>query len=360
MDYDKHLFAIWGPPGGGKTTLAANLAVVLADSGYMTCLVSASDHGELQAFYGTAIPKGKGLYAAYSSGRNVREALTQARPNLCLLELDTGGDAYDIANITTEQITNMMEDLRDQFTYVIIDCTSYKESAFTGIGLVEADKVVVCIPHRVSAATWHIANHQMLDAIRAKTFFVDCNTREGGCEMAQLLDVIGLPECDIKLGLVDDAYRWENEGKPIVLHTGKRERLYKKAVLKLIQSLLNIESEERSKTKKNRRDRKKKEAAGEDSMPQQQINNERMVRPEQRSVHVNMSESDRRRMEEDAIRRAQDAAVEANAPWNQQPPQPQQAPYPPQQLGYPPQPNYQGWQDDPNNPPSGTGGMNDY
>ena len=323
MDYDKHLFAIWGPPGGGKTTLAANLAVVLADSGYMTCLVSASDHGELQAFYGTAIPKGKGLYAAYSSGRNVREALTQARPNLCLLELDTGGDAYDIANITTEQITNMMEDLRDQFTYVIIDCTSYKESAFTGIGLVEADKVVVCIPHRVSAATWHIANHQMLDAIRAKTFFVDCNTREGGCEMAQLLDVIGLPECDIKLGLVDDAYRWENEGKPIVLHTGKRERLYKKAVLKLIQSLLNIESEERS-------------------------------------VHVNMSESDRRRMEEDAIRRAQDAAVEANAPWNQQPPQPQQAPYPPQQPGYPPQPNYQGWQDDPNNPPSGTGGMNDY
>ena len=178
--------------------------------------------------------------------------------------------------------------------------------------------------------------------------------------MAQLLDVIGLPECDVKLGLVDDAYRWENEGKPIVLHTGKRERLYKKAVLKLIQSLLNIESEERSKTKKNRRDRKKKEAAGEDSMPQQQINNERMVRPEQRSVHVNMSESDRRRMEEDAIRRAQDAAVEANAPWNQQPPQPQQAPYPPQQPGYPPQPNYQGWQDDPNNPPSGTGGMNDY
>ena len=65
-------------------------------------------------------------------------------------------------------------------------------------------------------------------------------------------------------------------------------------------------------------------------------------------------------MEEDAIRRAQDAAVEANTPWNQQPPQPQQAPYPPQQPGYPPQPNYQGWQDDPNNPPSGTGGMNDY
>lgn len=343
MEFDKHLFAIWGPPSGGKTTLAANLAVVLADSGYMTCLVSASDHGELQAFYGTAIPKGKGLYAAYSSGRNVREALTQARPNLCLLELDTGGDAYDIANITTEQISSMIQDLRDQFTYVIIDCTSYKESAFTGIGLVEADKVVICIPHRVSAATWHIANHQMLDAIQSKAFYVDCNTREGGCEMAQLLDVIGLPECDVKLGLVDDAYRWENEGKPIVLHTGKRERLYKKAVLKLIQALLNIESEERTTKKKNRRDRKKKEVLGEE--PVMTETNPRTTRPEDRSLHVQTTDADRKRMEEEAIRRAQDAAADG-APWNQ-----------PQGSGN--YPNYpgQGWPNDPN---AGQGGSRGY
>lgn len=343
MEFDKHLFAIWGPPSGGKTTLAANLAVVLADSGYMTCLVSASDHGELQAFYGTAIPKGKGLYAAYSSGRNVREALTQARPNLCLLELDTGGDAYDIANITTEQISNMIQDLRDQFTYVIIDCTSYKESAFTGIGLVEADKVVICIPHRVSAATWHIANHQMLDAIQSKTFYVDCNTREGGCEMAQLLDVIGLPECDVKLGLVDDAYRWENEGKPVVLHTGKRERLYKKAVLKLIQALLNIESEERTTKKKNRRDRKKKEILGEE--PAMTETNARTTRPEDRSLHVQTTDADRKRMEEEAIRRAQNAAADS-APWNQ----PQGGSYPPNYPG-------QGWPNDPN---AGQGGSRGY
>lgn len=323
MGNDKHLFAIWGAPNAGKTTLAANMAVILADSGYMTCLVSASDHGELQAFFGTAIPKGKGLYAAYSSGRNVREALTQARPNLFLLELDTGGDAYDIANITTERIANMLQDLRDQFSYVIIDCTNYKESAFTGIGLVESDKVIICIPHRVSAATWHIANGQMLDAIRQKAFFVDSNTREGGCEMSQLLSVIGLPECDVKLGCVDDAYRWENESKPIVLHTGKRERLYKKAVLKLIQILLDIESEEKSTKKRNRRRRKEEmeraaeeQREAEEMYPAASNPRERMIRPEERGVHVQSRQSDKRRMEEDAIRRAQEEAMDSADSWN--------------------------------------------
>lgn len=250
---DRRTFAIWGSPNSGKTTLAVNMAVVLADSGYMTCLVSASDHGELQSFFGVSIPKNKGLYAAISSGRNVREALTLARPNLCILELDTGGDAYDMANITPTQVQNMLEELSDQFSFVIIDCTNYKESVFTGLGLVAANKVIVCIPHRATAATWHIANKQMLDALEPKSFYVDANTREGGCDMDQLLATIDLPECDVKLGCVDSAYRCENCSSPIVLQRGSAEKKYKKAVLSLIQTILEIESNERAQAKRNKR-----------------------------------------------------------------------------------------------------------
>lgn len=253
MAYDKHMFAIWGAPGGGKTTMAVNMAVLLADSGYMTCLVSGTDHGELQAFFGTAIPKGKGLYAAISNGRNVRESLTEARPNLCILELDTGGDSFDVADITTEQVTHMLADLRDQFSYVIVDCTSHKESTFTGMGLAESDKVIVCIPHRVSAATWHIANSQMLEAIAPKTFYVDVNTREGGCNMDQLLAGIDLPECDIKLGCVDSAYLCENISKPIVLQGGKAEKKYKKALLDLVKYIIDVEEDEKAARKRNKR-----------------------------------------------------------------------------------------------------------
>lgn len=63
---------------------------------------------------------------------------------------------------------------------------SHKESTFTGVGLAESDKVIVAIPHRVSAATWHIANTQMLEAVAGKTIYVDVNTREGGYDMDQL------------------------------------------------------------------------------------------------------------------------------------------------------------------------------
>ena len=64
MEYGSHMFAIWGAPSGGKTTLAVNMAVLLADSGYMTCLVSCADHGELQTFLSVAVQEGKGLQAA--------------------------------------------------------------------------------------------------------------------------------------------------------------------------------------------------------------------------------------------------------------------------------------------------------
>ena len=76
------------------------MATVPADSGYMTCLVSGTDHGELQAFFGTSIPKGKGLYAAISNGTERKRVTDEARPNLCILELDTGGDSFDIVSIT--------------------------------------------------------------------------------------------------------------------------------------------------------------------------------------------------------------------------------------------------------------------
>ena len=245
---DHHVFAIWGPPCSGKTTFAVNMATVLATSNYMTCLISASDHGELQSFFGTTIPKNKGLYSAITSGRHVRESLVEAMPNLFLLEADTSGDAYDLAEIRAEQVKNMIADLREQFPYVIIDCTSFKESVITGMGLggpVSADKVVICLPHRVSASMWVTANRRMIEAIAQKVLYVDVDTRAGGCSMEQLLTSIGLAEPQIKFGCVDVAYECENTSHPIVMKGGRAERKYKKALLDLLKILLDIEGAEK-------------------------------------------------------------------------------------------------------------------
>lgn len=251
-----HVFAVWGSQNSGKTTLACNMAVMLANSGYMTCLLSANDHGEFQSFFGTAIPKGKGMYSAISSGRSVRESLTEARQNLCILEADTGGDAYDLTNVTSEQVHAIIDELRDQFSFVIIDCTASKDWVFTGVGVLDADKVVCCIPHRVSAATWHIANKQLLEAFASKTIYVDNNTREGGCNMDQLLEGIDLPECAVRIPCVDSAYRYENRSKPLVLQSGRMEKRYRMQVLKLMNILLEIQAREVTEGKKRRQRRK--------------------------------------------------------------------------------------------------------
>lgn len=245
---DKHCIAIWGAPGGGKTTLAVNMATILADTGYLTCVVSAADHGQLQYFFNAAVPKNKGLYAAVSNGKNVREALVEARQNLFILELETGGDSLDIYNIDPMVIANIIEDLKSQFTYVIIDCTNYKESVVTGVGLAEADKVVLCIPHRASAVTWQIANEQMLKEYGHKALYLDCDIHEDGegVKMEQLLRTLALPECSVRVNYVRSAFYCENTGRLIVLQGGKQMKEYRRNCLHLINTLLALEEEDES------------------------------------------------------------------------------------------------------------------
>lgn len=314
---DKHVFAVWGPPGGGKTTVAVNMATVLASSGHMVCLVSATDHAELQTFFNATIPKNKGIYAALSNGHNVREALWEARDNLFLLEMDSGGDAFDIVNISQTQVRSLMVELRDQFNFIIIDCTSHKESVFTGLGLVEADKVVVPIPHRASAGPWHIANTQMLEAIGAKIVYVDNDTRGRGCSMEQVLLSAGLPACPVKCRYVPEAYEWEAMGEPIVTHGGRG-----KAFLKSIQHLLSLliqleDDDQRALRKKELAQKRKGPPAAATTDADDDDGGLEEVEPASRRgkkdiegrTRKNLSPRQLRKAEEDAMRRAKADAM---------------------------------------------------
>lgn len=235
------IIAIWGSPGSGKTTLAVNLAAILAEEGALTCLVSSNDHGELQSFFGHAIPKEKGIKAALDGKRNVRESLVEVRPNLFLLEPAIGTEAHYTSAGTMSQAQTVFSSLRDQFTYVILDCVSHAGvSAFIGQGLAEADHVLVCVPHRASAATWHIANHLMFsaDALGPKCVYLDCDVRMGGCNMDQLLSGAGLTACSAKIPYVEDAFLYENTCKIAAMQSGKPESQYKKALIDMVNSLL--------------------------------------------------------------------------------------------------------------------------
>ena len=262
-----HVIAVWGSQSSGKTTLAANLAVLLSDAGFMTCLVSANDHGELQTFFGVCIPKGKGMHAALTNGRNVRESLIEVRHNLCVLEAEAEGDAYDLnmVGIPEDDVKTILESLRDQFAYVIIDCTPYKENIINGAGIVQADKVVVCIPHRASAVMWHIANRQFLDAVADKTIYVDVENSRGGCNMDKLLEGIHAPERILRVPYVDNAFNYENRNRTIVSQSGKSEGKYKNQLLKLMNAIIDNRIVDKSlPAKQEKKGREKRRRKGDD------------------------------------------------------------------------------------------------
>ena len=49
MSMDKFMFGVWGAPGSGKTTLAVNLATVLADSGFQELTMASSRRSSVPA-----------------------------------------------------------------------------------------------------------------------------------------------------------------------------------------------------------------------------------------------------------------------------------------------------------------------
>ena len=91
----------------------------------------------------------------------------------------------------------------------------------------------------------------MIDAVAHKIIYVDSNTREGGCEMEQLLSSMELPDCDFKLNCVEEAYHCENTGRPIVTTRGRAEKKYRAAVLRLVKSILEKEEDKRRRDDEN-------------------------------------------------------------------------------------------------------------
>ncbi len=58
------IYAIWGAPQTGKTTLAVNLAYAVSRGDQSVCLISPVAYSELSAFLGVKIPEENSLGAA--------------------------------------------------------------------------------------------------------------------------------------------------------------------------------------------------------------------------------------------------------------------------------------------------------
>lgn len=139
-----------GKGGVGKTTTTANLGICLAKLGYKVVLVD-TDIGlrNLDVVMGLENRVVYNLVDVVESKCRLRQALIKDRVhnNLCLLPT---AQTRDKSDVSVEQMCKLVDQLRAEFDYVLLDCPAGIEQGFRN-AIAGADRALVVTTPEVSA-----------------------------------------------------------------------------------------------------------------------------------------------------------------------------------------------------------------
>lgn len=158
------IFAVWGPPRSGKTTVAIDLAFALSRGGSSTLLLSCECYSELSARLNTRIEPEKSLAAVCGGRAPLKQLVHTVDELLYVLAVPFDCDAFDetLSEVTAKSLLTEAERL---FDAVIIDCPSHTGSALAAWGLSRAERVLLLSGSQSCAVMWHNAFRRALDAL---------------------------------------------------------------------------------------------------------------------------------------------------------------------------------------------------
>ncbi|NCB52759.1 MAG: hypothetical protein EOM54_12930 [Clostridia bacterium] len=226
------IYAIWGPPQSGKTTLAVNLAYAVSRGDKSVCLISPATHSELSAFLGVKIPKEESIYAALRGSAGIRQTVFKADELLFLLAAPVTAEAFD-DDYSDQQVKSLLELARITFDMVIVDCPSEPNNLFAAWSLNRSEKVFLTLGGHPSSVLWHGANQMALQAISGKTVYI-------GSEVVSDFDYGAMYELlssspGIRIPFIREAPLLQNDGRLLLGLPGKKGRIYRKALNQLYE-----------------------------------------------------------------------------------------------------------------------------
>ncbi|KPU45076.1 MAG: cobalamin biosynthesis protein CobQ [Bacillota bacterium] len=240
------ILTVWGGGHCGKTTFAVSLAFALANRGLLVGLVSSNlIYGELQTFFGQAVPREKGLFAALrGENPNPGELFTSSgeNKNLFFLSVPTRYTGLLFEAVTLEKAETLLNNAALMFDVLIVDGSAQLANPVSGVGLWLADTVLTL--HRPSVAAWlwqtgvtvfvrelHLAEKQTHILLSPNGSFDEKTYRD----MTKLAFAGELP-------YVRRAAELENAGTPLYLYRDRECRRYRRTLDKLAGTLIGGES----------------------------------------------------------------------------------------------------------------------
>ncbi|GAB6042250.1 ParA family protein [Endothiovibrio diazotrophicus] len=169
---------ILSPKGGvGKTTIAGNLAALLADLGYSVLMIDGDPQGSLTRFFPLRHQAPTGLAEVFHSGRLTADGLSLTDiDNLALVRNnDPTGDISDFIRSGTGfdkpfrlrfALEQFFADDPDTFDFVVIDTQGASTAIFEACALTADLLVMPVTPDKLSAEVFARTTQQFLDSLK--------------------------------------------------------------------------------------------------------------------------------------------------------------------------------------------------
>ena len=186
--------AFWGKDGSGKSTIASNIAIGLANAGHIVGIVSTNiSYGSIQHYFGLNIPEQKSITEAIENFTDIdiKQRFVQhpKQKNLFLLSLANSQHCLYKTEIEDGEET-FIENLKsiDAIDYILIDCTDSIYDNLTTVALVSADKVIYVFKPDIQNSSFlssHTALISNIPNLNCSLSYV-CNSNKNYIDLKQL------------------------------------------------------------------------------------------------------------------------------------------------------------------------------